>query len=905
MSPPLISLIATKLQPPKAGRQGVLRDHLLGQLEKNLDRSVVLIMGPAGYGKTTLMAQWFEQLGRRGVNCSWLTLSPQDNGEAQFLSYFASSIKQLDQNLALKIEELFESHSSLDPQALVAALVNAVAESSEHYALFLDDYQWIENPDIHNMIQHLFLNLPENITLCIGSRILPPFSLARLKVQGRTLLIGAEGVRFTPQEAAAFIDAHLNTQLSAIEQDKLYQQTQGWPAALQLATSLLETSQDPAGFLADFSGSHNSITDYLAEEVFHRLPKATLELLVRLSLFDRFSAPLCEAIVSTSGSREILENTRNEGLLLQRLEGTGGWYQFHPLAREFLIRSPKLTSTDRQQLHRKAAQWFIDQGYIGESVEHCLKSGDEQSAFDLLRQHAGSLLKQGQLGILGSLVQKLSQGKISSSVQILLPLAWVRLLNHDLTGVNSVLKQIDVLLGQSHGQVRLSIEAEIAAIRASLHATQDQLSAAQSTIDQWHTRIPENNYFIRAVMANCVNYIELCESRFDQLQVTQGQADPLHQQLEDSGAQVYSLFFTGLAQTEQLRLADAEAVYQKASQISGSSHSRRSVSKQLADVMLGTIAYLKGDLEVARNRFETQRSALNRNALTDQILHALPCLVRLYQHQGMIQKAQTLLATYLHPAHERRTVRVLACAVHEQVRLLINQNPAYAKTFLEQQRDRILNGTCEDQAIFEQTQEWLQMAEARILLHQGNFIETEAILSPLLARLQQQGRTLKTLPPLLLLAHSALSQKNETLALSYLNQALDLDPARLALQMFADEGRPLEALFVQNIQTQGPWAAQSQQVIELLQNQASVGKSKQASSYTPSALIPALEEPLTKKETRVLELVSKGMSNREVAEQACVSVETIKSHLRSIYQKMGATRRTQAVHLAREMGLIE
>ena len=911
MTQPLFSVITTKLQPPRPGSKRLARNHLLKLLDRHQNAAVTLVMGPAGYGKTTLLAQWFEELANRSTphrntRRSWLTLDKQDNLEEQFLSYLYNSLKRLDPRLALQIEEFAEAEEPVEPGAIIAALINTVAESDERYCLFLDDYQWIDNDVIHNIIQYLLFNLPDNLRVYIGSRTLPPFSLARLKVQDRILLIGDEMLRFDAQEAAAFIDAHLSMKLGAKEQEKLYHQTQGWPAALQLATPLLESSQDPACFLADFAGTHESIAEYLAEEVFHSLPAPAFQLLLQLSLFDRFSAALGEAISDDPDSREILENSRNEALLLQRFEGDGGWYQFHPLAREFLIKHPRIKTLNLSKLHRDAAHWFTAQGYIGEAVDHSLKSGDDDAAFTLLEQHARDLLEQGRFALLANLVQKLPQKQTSSCGKILIPLAWVLLLNHDINGAHSVLKQIDTLLTQNRDQAKIAVETEAATVRAGIQALRDQLEGCRSTIDHWQPRIPAAQTFSRIVMTNVASYVQLNDFRFDDLLDAQRKVEPLSRDQDYAGSRAYSLYFCGLAYTEQLRLADAEAAYLAANRISGSAQNIEPATRKLARLMLGCLAYLRGDLDLAQIRLDTQLDTLRQNALTDQVLHILPCLARLYQHQQRWQEAQALLAAYLRPSNERRNARVHACAVHEQVRLLLAQDPAHAKSVLEQQRESISHETTAERPLFEQAQEWLQLAEARIYLQEGKHAGAQSLLDRLQTQFQQQGRLFKRLTPLLLLAESALTRQDQPLASNYLNQALDLDPAGLALQVFADEGRALLPLLKQNIQAQGPRTAQSRKIIELLQRQADIDNECKTVAAAVAAPAPSssMPEPLTEKETLVLQLIAEGLSNREAAERAYIGIETIKSHLRSIYQKMGVSRRTRAVRRGRELGLI-
>lgn len=907
-----IPIIKTKLRPPRLGHPVLTRPRLLDLLEKHKKQPLTLLMGPAGYGKTTLMTQCQDMLIASGTNTAWLTLDESDNIPDQFLSYLSSAFKQIEPSLSVQIEEFEELGSARVPQMVIAELVNTLAEQDKHYALFLDDYHFIDNENIHTTVQYLLSNLPHNLNLYIGTRSVPPLSLSRLKVQGQVQLLGSESLRFDQPEAEQFLQDRTSVSLEPDELKALLERTEGWPAALQLASpSLIELEQREA-FIENFAGDHRSITDFLAEEVVNRLPGRVLQLLLELSIVDRFSISLCTALTGQEDAQAMLDNPQSDYFLLQRFDDEdSSWYRFHPLIRSFLRkRLEQSEQIDPVALHEKAALWFEQQGLIAEAVDHMLSAGRQDNAFALIEKYAFAIIEQGQLALLISLVRKLPQGQIAGCEKILVPLAWAQLLSYNQHELQQLLDQMDALIEHAGAEQRQFIEMEISVLRAALQLFHDDFDACKATIAKWPEKSLVESPFNEVTMGNIREYVCLIDFKFEELHNILHCSERLYDQLENPGTKVYGRLFSTLALFEQNRLREATSVVQetldicKAVKRAGSG----AVFRKLTLLMKGLSACYSGQSDKALAILEPNLELLKTYAVVEVLVKVLPTMVRLYQQNNDYQKAQNVLQQFSYLASQRNLIRLQACLVHEQVRaLLLENNQQAAKQRLEQALDINAMVDVHSLGAEAQTWEWLQLAEVRLQIASGSALDTESTLQQLEARFESQGRSLRLIEIYLLQSQLAFLLSSKKQALDILEKAFSMILDEQLLQPFIDEGNQLLPLY-RTFATQtsnSMLTGRCNAVIKLL-DKSSVEITQKPAAKSTSLLQPdALTDPLSKRELEVLQLVAQGLSNRDIAEQLFLSIDTIKTHLKSIFSKMSVARRTQAVSLGRELGLID
>src|SRR5215208_2639372 len=396
MSPPASShaepdaLLATKLHVPRPRPGLVSRPRLLERLHAGMQHEVVLVCTPAGFGKTTLLADWAQG---RQQPVAWLSLDVGDNDPARFWRHVAAALDGVVPGVAERVGGLLQGPQSASFEAVVAALVNQLAGVADQVVLMLDDYHLVQAPQVQQSFGFLLEHLPACLRLVLASRADPPLGLARLRAGGQLTELRAAELRFTVEEAAQLLRAAVGPGLPEAAVAALGDRTEGWVAGLQLAALSLRGQDDIGAFVAGFSGSHRFVLDYLAEEVLDRQPEHVRDFLLETSLLERLSGPLCDAVTGRADSQQLLEQAERANLFLVPLDEVRGWWCYHHLFADLLRARLAAEQPERvPELHRAAAAWSEQHGLVDDAIRHALAAGDAVSAARLAERHADALL---------------------------------------------------------------------------------------------------------------------------------------------------------------------------------------------------------------------------------------------------------------------------------------------------------------------------------------------------------------------------------------------------------------------------------------------------------------------------------------------------------------------------------
>ena len=372
-------LLATKLHVPRPGPGVVSRPRLIGHLDGGLERGLVLVCAPAGYGKTVLLADWLQR-GQRPV--AWLSLDEGDNDPSRFWRYAVAALDRVRPGTGERVGPLLGPPAPPSFVGLVTALINELAaESADEAVLVLDDYHVIGSRPVHESLGFLLEHRPPGLRLVLASRADPPLGLARLRAGGQLGELRVAELRFTAEEAAALLRQLVARADASPPADEdvaaLTARTEGWAAGLQLAGLSLRGQPDVAGFVADFTGSHRYVLDFLTEEVLERQPAEVRVFLLETSVLNRLSGPLCEAVTGRCGSQGLLEEVERAGLFLVPLDEVRAWWRYHHLFAD-LLRARLQTEQPGQvaQLHRNAAAWHEDHGPVEDAIRHAMAAGE-------------------------------------------------------------------------------------------------------------------------------------------------------------------------------------------------------------------------------------------------------------------------------------------------------------------------------------------------------------------------------------------------------------------------------------------------------------------------------------------------------------------------------------------------
>ncbi|MGY1616746.1 LuxR C-terminal-related transcriptional regulator [Geodermatophilus sp. SYSU D00691] len=420
-------IIATKLFAPTLGTRPVERPRLYDRLSRALDARITLVVAPAGWGKSTLVAQW---LRGSGVPSGWVSLDAADGDVARFWRYLLLAVQQADPRVgSAALRRLDAAGADVDRDVL-PLLVNELADSRGDLLVVLDDYHAVTSPAVHRSVAALLDHAPAALHLVICSRTDPPLPLSRARVAGALVEIRAEQLRFTAEEAARMLDRAAGTELSADEVERLVARTEGWAAGLQLAALRLADRADRQArvdFVDRFTGADRHIVDYVGEEVLDSLPPRTREFLLQTSVLPRLCAPLADAVTGRGDAVRLLDEIQRANLFLTALDEEGRWFRYHQLFRDLLRYELQRSGQAAPALHRRAAEWFRDHGDPGEAIGHAVAARDLGLAGALIAQGWRSEFNLGHLQTVQGWLDALPPAQVAGDPRLTVARVWLHM----------------------------------------------------------------------------------------------------------------------------------------------------------------------------------------------------------------------------------------------------------------------------------------------------------------------------------------------------------------------------------------------------------------------------------------------------------------------------------------------
>lgn len=872
--------LTTKFHAPAWRPGAVARPRLVAQLQAGLaaGRKLTLIAAPAGYGKTTLAAEWLHALaGQPPV--AWLALDPGDDDPARFLTYCLAALQRVQPALGQDAHSLLGLLQLPPIPALLNDLINDLARREAPLILALDDYHVIGQPAIHEALNYLVEHQPPQLHLLLLTRTDPPLPLPRLRVRGQMTELRSHDLRFTAGETRQFFDHALNLTLAEAALAALDARTEGWAAGLQLAALALQHQSDPVAFIETFRGSHRYVLDYLAEEVIHQQGEALRSFLVQTSILERFNADVCCALTGRADAHAAIAQLEQANLFIVPLDDERIWYRYHPLFSDYL--RTLVTRSARSRLYQQASAWHEANGLMVEAVQYALAGDDADFAADVI----GRAWQRDATWSAGNLTQWLSwldalpphafqsRPQLSLDASRILYLAGrFELAEERLAHTEQTLKSLPATpeIVQALALVAL-YRGAIAAVRGDAPQAIALIAFAQS-------RIPREQH-----LAHARAFFSLGLAHEIADQTGQAVENYLHASDEAKAAGVLFLAIHALcaaaqAQIRQGRLRLAEQTCRAAIPLA---EGARLPPLGLAWMILGGIALERNDLAAAEKLLSNGIALARQGGLMDDVILGLISLARLRAGQGdphgalaAMQEARSIVQAYGIQRLDALTAAYLA-----RLQLHLGQTPAAAQWAAE---IRPLQAAA--------PHEFVDLTLARVLLATGDPEALPAILDPLLERASAAGRLQTCIEALLLLGLCQHARGDTPAALAWLGQALRLAAPAGYVRIFLDEGNALLDLL--------PTARHhAPALVDALLSMSP------AANGVPPAPDTQLAEPLSAQEARVLRLIVAGKSNQEIADELVISLGTAKWHVHNILQKLGVTSRSQAIAQMRELGL--
>ena len=883
-----VNLLHTKFYLPKAREHLVHRSRLTRLLEDGLRERIVLISAPAGYGKTSLLADWTQEF---QYPIAWLTLDENDNDPARFMEYFIHSFNDRGytrlQALLAEKSELFSGNlrQNLD------ILLNCILSSSENIRIVLDDYHHIHSPVINDLMNYMVENLPDNAHIALSTRSDPPFNLPNWRVRGYLEEIRRVDLCFTVKESIEFYDANLGSIFSRKNARALTNKTEGWIAGMQLAVSAIKALHDEYSidlFIESFKGTNRFILDYLLEEALKNQPDEVRKFLLYTSLLDRFCASLCDLILQQDNSQQMLDFLDRNNLFIIPLDNQRTWYRYHNLFSDLL--QSQLSKVDKniiKTIHEQASAWFEQHQDFNEAIEHSYLAEDPTNAARLIQSQAITVLNHGEFTTFTTWIKRLPESLFFS--------------NHSLCTYYAIAL---ILEGNSYQE----IQAILQILSNSSDSHPVDIALIQSLIAILQGKIQEASLNLKIISENPPVHDEFLMGTFDLLQslISSGgiqrtidQLHKTHNRAKNSGNLVIaitSLSYLGDMFKYQGKLSEAKIIYQEALELARIGNEAYLPASSMALLGIGEIAYKRNQLEDAE-KYLRKGFDLTARWEISHFFGLSTTLARVLIAQGNVKEAIESMhrAEALAAQFDTTDVDdfVVACRI-AQLKLLMGNLEEVEDWEKHIDLPNINLGQNLDSfsIFFSPVRELHALTHAWSLLYQGKISQAIVDLSGLFENADRYHLDDLSLQYAVLLAVAYDKNNERPKALSFLKRALDMAIEEGQIQVFLEQGNDILNLLYeaarQNIQ-----AEYTGKLLALFP-QLNVEQHKDNFLYLDDEVI----EPLSERELEILLLISQGFSNQQIALKLHLSLSTVKVHSYNIYRKLHVHSRVQAVSKA-------
>ena len=910
-------LVETKLFLPQPRGDGVARPRLTELLDRGRGARLTLVSAPAGFGKTTLLARWLTASGGQRRSVAWLSLEESDRQPARFWTYLVTAVQRAVPQVGDTALALLQTRQpSLD--SVLATLVNELNAAPTELTLVLDDYHLIDNQDLQPSMAYLVEHLPPQVHLVISTRVDPALPLPRLRARGDLVEIRAADLRFTLTEVAAYLNDVAALELTPADIATLETRTEGWIAALQLAALSLRGRADAAAFIAAFAGDDRYIVDYLAEEVLSRQPAHVRDFLLQTSILDRMCGPLCQAVTGNADSQAMLEHLDRANLFLVPLDGTRRWYRYHHLFAEVLgAHLLDGRAENVADLHRRASRWYDEAGDPIPAVRHAVAAGDIDRAADLAELAVPAMQRDRQEATIAAWLAVIPDEVVQRRPVLALGFIGALMSSGRFAGVEERVADLEQLLqatrpedgpsGPPPGTVVVDrdgwdrLPAALELYRSALSLIHGDPVAAIAHADVAASIAADDDHLTRAGAAATAGLARWAGGDLEEAHRSYATCvEGLRRDGHISDVLGCSITLADIRIT-QGRLTDALRTYQDALRLA--EHDPLPVTRGTADMHVGIsgVACERNDLVTAAHHLQLSRELGDAAGLPQNPYRSRAAEARLLAAQGDLPRAIEVLdeAEQVYFGDFAPNVRPIAA---RRTRLHLARGDLASATSWATTHDL----AADDEVSYLHEFDHLTLAMVLLAQHRAGRSPAAAhvarrLLERLLAAAEAGGRLGSVIEILVQLALASQAEGDRSRATDLLGRALALGEPEGHIRVFLDAGPALDAV-LHSVEPDSPGGHHGRAV--LAAGQEEPPRPDQPASGAPAASPPPLVDALSERELDVLRLLDSDLGGPDIARELSVSVNTVRTHTRHIYAKLGVTNRREAVREAARLGLL-
>jgi LuxR family maltose regulon positive regulatory protein len=924
-----ISLLKTKTYIPKANGKLVHRPRLTKRLIDSQESKLILISAPAGFGKTTLLVEWIQDL---EPSVAWFSLDQNDNDLTRFLAYIILALQGINENFGLSTLEMLHSTKRPPTENILTYLINEAAEDLAPFILVLDDYHVITEKSVHDAINYLIDHLPPQAQVVLSTRSDPPWPISRLRARGELVELRAKDLRFTRQEAHQFLGKVLGFDLKEDELKALELRTEGWIVGLQMAALSLQGQDDISGFVKAFTGSNRFILDYLMEEVLERQTPAIQGFLLRTSVLERMSAPLCDTLAkgketgdwgletdedadsnlqspisslqSQIFSQQILEHLEQNNLFIIPLDNEREWYRYHHLFSDLLrSRLQQIEPHLMKGVYGRASDWCDENGFLVEAVQYALSAKNFERASRLIEENALDMINHGELATVIGWFRDFPQEILEARPWLSIHHAWALLYLGQLESAEGLIRKVeDLLEGFEDSRIAEAqhLKSHVLAIRANLKEIRGDRPLAARLAGEALDLLPESDLMMRSSLLMLRSFCLQWSGNYKEAAQISQEAVALGKSIGNQDVVVMALNDLAALQIYQAKLHDALATCEKALEVNRESSEHDSVipisSIGVTYLYMSRVLLEWNDLDAA---LEAALKGLElRRQWGGMDIEAVGNvdLIKIFLARGALEEAQE---TILRSKTVSPEMAALQLPVAE-ARVFLAMGEAAAAVQVIEKRGVHISGAIDLGYIP------LYPALAKALIQDGRMEEALRLLERFQGVVEEKGLTRYLIDALVQKAMALQKQGEDERAIDLLTEALILAEPEGFIHTFIDEGAAMGKL-LRKVKARG---APADYVEKLLIELEEDGKDSERS--TKEKTMPLVDdpssimvEPLTERELQVLRLLRTDLSAKEIADELFVAVSTVRSHIKSIYSKLDVHNRLEAISASRNLGLIK
>ncbi|HMR97767.1 MAG TPA: LuxR C-terminal-related transcriptional regulator [Anaerolineales bacterium] len=883
-----IQILTTKLFIPQHRLSSVSRPHLIERLNEGLAMAgrLSLISAPAGFGKTTVVGEWIANCGRP---VAWLSLDEGDNDPARFTTYLIKALQTLALSQAKESKAgigegllvALQSPQPLQIETILTTLLNEITTIPENFLLVLDDYHLIDSQTVDQSLAFLIEHKPPQMHLVIVTREDPPFPLASLRARGQLTELRAADLRFTPAEAAEFLNHSMGLNLSAEDIAALESRTEGWIAGLQMAAISMQGITETAGFIQSFTGSHHFVLDYLMEEVLQRQPESVQTFLLRTSILDRVCAPLCDAVLLDPSipGQATLEYLEHANLFIVPLDNERRWYRYHHLFAELLRQRLQqgLTPEEIAELHIRASEWYENNGLILDAFRHAATGNDVERTMRLMESRKMPLHVRGTATTILDWLESLPDSVRNARPVLWWKQAFLMLSIGQTTDAEKALQAAEAALPSAAlDETTRDLIGKIAVTRANLAQVQIHIETIFVQGRRALEYLSFNNLSHRSSATCALGYAYFWQDDWDEANRAYAEAYSLAQAAGDIPNSILALIRLGQLYKDQIHLHLAAETYQHALQLFGDYANPNAIMAYLG---LTEVFYKWNDLDAAEQYAQQGlKLAQQYDQVHDRIIMSELHLALIKLARGELSRAAQLVSQAEQTARQKNYIPR-------------QPNIAFFKAWVYLKQGDL------DAAAALVTQNDLPLMRARVLIRQGEPSTALEFLGPLRKEAETKGWTVRLIDRMAVESVALYAHGEKEKAVDLLSKLLALTEPEDCIRPFLEEGELMAQLLSEAV-ILGIRPDFTRKLLAVFESEKR--KSDDQPDLSPSR---RLVEPLSERELEVLKLLRSELSGPEIAGRLTVSLNTLRSHTKNIFNKLGVNNRRAAVRRAGELDL--